>query len=416
MEKKLSTRFKNAINAFRNRDPTIVYRNIGPSYSMRPDRIRLTGGNDKSIITAIFNRIAMDTASLMFRHCRLDEEDRFIEYIEDSLDNCLTLEANIDQTGRAFIQDLVMSMLDEGVVAAVPIDTMDDPWSTESFKILSMRTAKIIEWFPYHLRVNAYNELKGRREDVLTTKSTTAIIENPLYAVINEPNSTVQRLKRKLALLDITDENLAANKLNMIIQLPYVIKTEARKNLAEARRQELEDQLTKSAHGIAYSDGTEKIVQLNRPLENGLLNQVEYLTDTLYSQLGMTKGILEGTASEQEMLNYYSRTIEPIASAIVDEFKRKFLTKTARSQKQTILFFRDPFKLVPINNVAEIADKFTRNEILTSNELRQIIGRKPSKDPKADMLINSNLNHSNEELGDAVPNTENEEEIQNETR
>ena len=378
-------------NAFRNRDPTPNYRDMGISYSYRPDRIRLTRGNERSIVTSIFNRIALDVSSVNIKHCKLDENERFVSVVNSGLNSCLNLEANIDQTGRAFMQDIVMSMLDEGCVAIVPTDTSFDPNITSSYDILSLRTGKILEWYPDKVKVRVYNERTGKKEDIIVKKNTVAIVENPLYAVINEPNSTMQRLIRKLSLLDITDEQTASGKLDLIIQLPYVIKTEARRQQADQRRKDIEMQLAGSKYGIAYTDGTEKITQLNRSLENNLLKQVESLTNTLYSQLGITQTILDGTADEKTMLNYNSRTIEPIVSAIVDEMKRKFLTKTARTQHQSIMFFRDPFKLVPVNNIAEIADKFTRNEILTSNEIRQIIGMKPSDDPKADELINSNI-------------------------
>lgn len=378
-------------NAFRNRDPTPNYRDMGISYSYRPDRIRLTRGNERSIVTSIFNRIALDVSSVNIKHCKLDENERFVSVVNSGLNSCLNLEANIDQTGRAFMQDVVMSMLDEGCVAIVPTDTSFDPNITSSYDILSLRTGKILEWYPDKVKVRAYNEHTGKKEDIIVKKSTVAIVENPLYAVINEPNSTMQRLIRKLSLLDITDEQTASGKLDLIIQLPYVIKTEARRQQADQRRKDIEMQLAGSKYGIAYTDGTEKITQLNRSLENNLLKQVESLTNTLYSQLGITQTILDGTADEKTMLNYNNRTIEPIVSAIVDEMKRKFLTKTARTQHQSIMFFRDPFKLVPVNNIAEIADKFTRNEILTSNEIRQIIGMKPSDDPKADELVNSNI-------------------------
>lgn len=395
MELNLVARLKHSWNAFMNRDPTYNYQDTGPGYSYRPDRPRFTRGNERTIVTSIYNRIALDVSAININHCRVDEDGRFIETIDSTLNKCLNLEANLDQTGRAFIQDVVMSMLDEGSVAIVPVDTDIDP-DNNSFKIETMRTGKIVEWKPNHVKVSVYNERTGRREDVLMTKSTVAIIENPLYAVINEPNSTMQRLMRKLSLLDSVDERTSTGKLDMIIQLPYVIKSEARRKEADRRRKELETQLTDSVYGIGYIDGTEKIVQLNRSLDNNLMKQIEYLTNLLYSQLGITQTILDGTADEQTMLNYHSRTIEPIVSAIVDEMKRKFLTKTARSQLQTIKYFRDPFKLVPVNNMAEIADKFTRNEIMTSNEIRQAIGMKPSDDPKADKLINSNLNQPDE--------------------
>ena len=396
MEMRFGSRLKHAWNAFLNRDPTVVYRDIGMGYSNRPDRSRLTRGNERSIVTSVYNRIALDVAAIGIRHCRLDENGRFISDMDSSLNNCLTLEANIDQTGRSFIQDVVMSLLDEGCVAIVPVDTSDNPNITGSFDILSMRTGKVLEWYPRHVKVRVYNDRKGEKEDILLAKSAVAIIENPLYAVINEPNSTMQRLIRKLNLLDSIDEQSGSGKLDLIIQLPYIIKTEARRQQAENRRKDIEMQLAGSKYGIAYTDGTERITQLNRPVENNLMTQIEYLTSMLYSQLGITQAILDGTADEQTMLNYYSRSIDPIISAIVDEMKRKFLTKTARTQLQSISYFRDPFKLVPINNIAEIADKFTRNEILTSNEIRQIIGMKPSDDPKADQLVNSNISQPTE--------------------
>ena len=397
MELEVSSRLKHAWNAFvNNRDPTASYRDIGPGYSYRPDRPRLTRGNERSIITSVYNRIALDVAANDIRHVKLDEDDRFSEIIDSGLNNCLALDANIDQTGRAFIQDAVMSMLDEGCVALVPIETTFNPQQTGSFDINTIRTGKILDWYPKHVRVSVYNERSGKREEIVLPKDTIAIIENPLYAVMNEPNSTMQRLIRKLNLLDTIDEQSGSGKLDLIIQLPYVVKTEARRQQAEARRKDIEMQLAGSKYGIAYTDGTEKITQLNRSVDNNLMKQIEYLTSMLYSQLGITQAVLEGTADEKTMLNYYSRTIEPIIAAIVDEMKRKFLTKTARTRRQSIAFFRDPFKLVPVDNIAEIADKFTRNEIMTSNEIRQKIGMKPSKDPKADKLINSNLNQPEE--------------------
>ena len=397
MELEVSSRLKHAWNAFvNNRDPTASYRDIGPGYSYRPDRPRLTRGNERSIITSVYNRIALDVAANDIRHVKLDEDDRFSEIIDSGLNNCLALDANIDQTGRAFIQDAVMSMLDEGCVALVPIETTFNPQQTGSFDINTIRTGKILDWYPKHVRVSVYNERSGKREEIVLPKDTIAIIENPLYAVMNEPNSTMQRLIRKLNLLDAIDEQSGSGKLDLIIQLPYVVKTEARRQQAEARRKDIEMQLAGSKYGIAYTDGTEKITQLNRSVDNNLMKQIEYLTSMLYSQLGITQAVLEGTADEKTMLNYYSRTIEPIIAAIVDEMKRKFLTKTARTRRQSIAFFRDPFKLVPVDNIAEIADKFTRNEIMTSNEIRQKIGMKPSKDPKADKLINSNLNQPEE--------------------
>ena len=397
MEQSLGSRLKHAWNAFRNRDPTQNYGDVGTAYYRRPDRIHLTRGNERSIVTSVFNRIALDVSAIGIKHCRIDENGRYLYDIKSGLNNCLNLSANTDQTGRAFMQDVVMSMLDEGCVGLLPIETDFNPKVTQSYDILSMRTCKIIEWRPAHVKVRVYNEETGKKEEIVVPKKMIAIVENPLYAVINEPNSTMQRLMRKLSLLDVTDEQTASGKLDLIIQLPYVIKTEARRQQAENRRKDIEMQLSGSKYGIAYTDGTERITQLNRSLENNLMKQVEYLTSLLYSQLGITQTVLDGTADEQTMLNYYSRTIEPIISAIADEMKRKFLSKTARSQLQTIAFFRDPFKLVPVNNIAEIADKFTRNEILTSNEIRQIIGMKPSDDPKADELRNSNISQSKEE-------------------
>ena len=396
MEQTLGSRLRHAWNAFRNRDPTDQYRDIGSGYYYRPDRVRLTGGNERSIVTSIYNRIALDVAAVDIKHCKVDENGRFISEVNSDLNSCLTLEANLDQTARAFKQDIIMSMLDEGCVAIVPVDTTLDPNLTNSYDILSMRTGKILEWYPMHVKVRVYNEKTGRKEDIILPKSDIGIIENPLYAIINEPNSTMQRLIRKLSLLDITDEQTASGKLDLIIQLPYVIKTEARRQQAENRRKDIEMQLASSKYGIAYTDGTEHITQLNRSVENNLLKQIESLTSTLYSQLGITQSILDGTADEKTMLNYNNRTIEPFVSAIVDEMKRKFLTKTARSQKQTIMYFRDPFKLVPVNDIAEIADKFSRNEILSSNEIRQIIGIKPSDDPKADELVNANIRQPDE--------------------
>lgn len=394
----LVDRIKHGWNAFLNRDPTsssITYRELGSSYSDRPDRMRFTRGNDRSIINAIFNRISSDVAAVKIEHVKLDDNDRYYETIESGLNNCLNLEANIDQTGRAFVQDIVASMLDEGCVGIVPVDTDDSPSSeideTTSFMIQTMRTGKILEWYPQHVRVRVYNDRTGRKEDVILHKKLVGIIENPFYSIMNEPNSTLRRLVRKLNLLDFIDEQSGSGKLDLIIQLPYTIRTESRREEARKRKNEIEEQLVNSKYGIAYTDGTEHITQLNRPAENNLLKQIEYLTEMLYSQLGITNDILNGTASEEAMLNYNNRVIEPLLSAITNELKRKFLTKTARSQKHTIMFFRDPFKLVPVNQVAEIADKFTRNEIMTSNEIRQEIGMKPSSDPKADELRNSNL-------------------------
>lgn len=397
MEINIGARLKHAWNAFTNRDPTYYRQSIGPGYTLRPDRPRLSRGNERSIVTSIFNRIALDAAAVDIKHCKLDQNGRFAEEINSDLNACLTLEANIDQTSRAFIQDIVMSMLDEGCVAIVPVDTTIDPASSDSYKIETMRTGKIIEWYPAHVGVRLYNDKTGEKEDLILPKKLVAIIENPLFAVVNEPNSTAQRLMRKLSLLDVTDEQTASGKLDLIIQLPYLIKTDARRQQAEERRKQIEDQLANSKYGVAYTDGTEKIVQLNRSLENNLMKQIEYLTEMLYSQLGITQSIMDGTADEKTMLNYNNRTVEPFVAAIVDEFKRKFLTKTARTQLQTIMYFRDPFRLVPVNDIAEIADKFTRNEIMTSNEIRQIAGMKPSNDPKADELINSNITQPTKE-------------------
>ena len=399
------SRLKHAWNAFTGTDYT-TYQDVGPGYSSRPDRIRLTRGNERSIITSVYNRIALDVAALNVQHIRLDENGRFLSVIQDGLNTCLTVEANIDQTARAFIQDIVVSMLDEGCVAIVPVDTTYDPSVTGSYDIQTMRVGKILDWYPQHVRVRLYNERTGAKENILVPKSTVAIIENPLYAVVNEPNSTMQRLIRKLNLLDVIDEQSGSGKLDLIIQLPYVIKTEARRQQAENRRKDIEAQLSGTKYGIAYADGTERITQLNRSVNNNLMSQIEYLTSMLYSQLGITQSILDGTADEKTMLNYNNRTIEPIISAIVDEMKRKFLTKTARSQSQSISFFRDPFKLVPVNDIAEIADKFTRNEIMTSNEIRQVIGMKPSDDPRADELRNKNLSAPSESEPEINPPVE----------
>lgn len=409
MEESFGARLKHAWNTFLNKDPTNYYRDVGVSYSYRPDRPRLTRGNERSIVTSVYNRIALDTSSINIQHVRLDENNRFLSTIESGLNSCLSLEANIDQTGRSFIQDVVMSMLDEGSVAIVPVDTSFDPKITTSYDINSMRTGKILEWHPRHVKVRVYNEATGMKEDILVPKNTVAIIENPLYAVINEPNSTMQRLIRKLNLLDAVDEQSSSGKLDLIIQLPYVIKTEARRQQAENRRKDIETQLAGTKYGIAYTDGTERITQLNRPVENTLMAQIEYLTSMLYSQLGITQSILDGTADDKTMLNYYNRTIEPILSAIVDEMKRKFLTKTARTQLQSIMFFRDPFKLVPVSDLSEIADKFTRNEIMSSNEIRQIIGMKPSENPKADELRNKNLNDTTVGMTEELAEVEEED-------
>ena len=394
-ELSLASRFKSAWNAFFNKDPTASWRNnFGSSSYYRPDRPRFTRGNERSIVTSVYNRIALDCAAIDIKHVRLDENDRFLEVIDSGLNNCLALEANTDQTARAFMQDVVMSMLDEGCVAIVPVDTSVNPNNNNSFDILTLRTGKIVQWYPQHVRVSVYNENSGKREEILLPKRAVAIIENPLYAVINEPNSTMQRLVRKLSILDAIDEQTGSGKLDLIIQLPYIIKTKQRREQAETRRADIEKQLSGSKYGIAYTDGTERITQLNRPVENKLMSQIEYLTSMLYSQLGITQEVMSGSADDKVMLNYYNRTIEPILSAITDELKRKFLTKTARTQHQSIKFFRDPFRLVPVSDIAEIADKMTRNEILTSNEVRQIIGMKPSDNPDADELRNKNLNKS----------------------
>lgn len=413
MELTVGSRFKRAWNAFLNRDPTIDFANTGVGYSYRPDRVRLSRGNERSIITSVYNRIALDVAAIGIHHCRLDKNGRYISDMDTGLNNCLTLEANIDQTGRAFMQDVVMSMLDEGCVAIVPIDTTADPMLTNAYDVVTMRTGKILEWKPAHVKVRVYNDRTGNKEDIMVPKTAVAIVENPLYAIVNEPNSTMQRLIRKLSLLDVTDEQTASGKLDLIIQLPYTVKSKTRLEQAERRRKDIEEQLTGSKYGIGYVDATEKITQLNRSLENNLLNQIEYLTNLVFSQLGITQSILDGTADEKTMLNYYNRSIEPIVAAIVDGMKRTFLSKTARTQMQSISAFRDPFKLVPVNDIAEIADKFTRNEIMTSNEIRQVIGMKPADDPKADQLENSNIRRPTEETI-SEPQYEEEGEIQNE--
>ena len=409
MELSIGERIKHAWNVLRNKDPTAEFRNIGTSYAFRPDRPRFSRGNERSIVTSVYNRIALDVSAIDIRHVKTDDNGRYLKDINSGLNNCLTLEANRDQTGRAFVQDIVMSLLDEGCVALVPIDTTDDPNFTSSYDILTMRTGKILDWYPAHVKVRVYNDRTGEKEDVVVPKRIVGIVENPLYAVVNEPNSTLQRLLRKLVLMDAVDEQTGSGKLDLIIQLPYAIKTTARKEQANERRKDIEEQLAGSKYGIAYTDATEHITQLNRPLENNLMKQIEYLTSMLYSQLGITQSILDGTADEKTMLNYYTRTIQPILSAITDEIKRKFLTKTARSQGQSIMSFRNPFKLVPVNDIAEIADKFTRNEIMTSNEIRQVVGMKPSNDPKADQLVNSNISQpvaENSEEGGKIQNGE----------
>lgn len=392
MELALGSRLKHGWNAFKNnRDPTNYYAGVGVPSSYRPDRPRLTRGNERSIITAIYNRLSLDIASMTIQHVQLDDNGRFTEAKKSPLNNCLTLEANIDQTARAFIQDIALSMMDEGCVAIVPIDTSIDPKVSGSYDIETMRTGKIVDWYPRDVRVRVYNDNTGLKEDILLPKRVVGIIENPFYVVMNESSSTMQRLIRKLTLLDAIDEQSGSGKLDLIIQLPYVVKSQARREQARARRDEIEQQLSGTKYGIAYTDGTERITQLNRPIENNLMKQIEYLTSMLYSQLGITQSVLDGTADEKTMLNYLNRTVEPFVSAIVNEMKRKFLTKTARSQGQTIMFYNDPFRLVPVSDIAEIADKFTRNEIMTSNEIRQVIGMKPSDDPKADELRNSNI-------------------------
>lgn len=395
METNLGSRLRHAWNAFLNRDPPAG--SYGGGYATNPTRVRLTRGNERTFVTSVYNRIAMDCATITIQHCKLDENGRYDETMDSPLNACLNLAANVDQTGRSFMQDVVISMLDEGCVAIVPTVTDFDPNETDSYKIYEMRVGKIVEWYPQHVRVKVYNDRTGQQEEITLAKKAVAIIENPFYTIMNEPNSTMQRLVRKLSLMDVVDEQVGANKLDLIIQLPYVVKSEARKEQANRRRKEIEEQLQGSKYGIAWTDGTERITQLNRSLENNLLKQVEYLTNMFYSQLGITLEIMNGTADEAAMTNYYNRIVEPIVSAIVDEMKRKFLTKTARSKGQSILFFRDPFKLAPIGTVAEMADKFTRNEIMSSNEFRQVIGLKPSKDPKADQLLNKNLSQSAKE-------------------
>lgn len=404
MANTIRERLQHAWNAFRSRDQANGSRNpeAGASYSYRPDRVRLALGNERSIIASVYTRIAIDVSSVSVQHVRLDQNGRFLKKEDSALNDCLSIEANVDQTGRALLQDAVMSMFDEGVVAIVPTDTSINPAISGSYDILSLRTGKIVEWFPSFVRVRVYNEKTGQREELVLPKSTVAIIENPLYAVMNEPNSTLKRLIYKLNLLDSLDEQASSGKLDLIIQLPYVIKSEARREQAEQRRKDIEVQLSGSKYGIAYTDGTERITQLNRPAENNLMTQIEYLTSMLYGQLGLTESIFDGTADEKTMLNYYNRTVEPILAAITDEIKRKFLTKTARTQLQSIMYFRDPFKLVPVSELANIADKFTRNEVLSSNEIRGIIGYKPSDDPKADELRNKNLN-TKEDQGVSAP-------------
>lgn len=392
---------KKGWNAFLGRDPTMEHYNLGTGYAYetyRPSRRYWNPGIEKTIVTAIYNRIAMDAAAINIRHVQLDDNDRFLVERDSGLNNCLSLEANTDQTGRSFIQDCVMTMLCDGVIAIVPTDASADIRINDAWDVYSLRVGKIVTWYPQSVRIDVYNERKGKHEEIVLPKSSVSIVENPLYAVINDRNSVAQRLIQKLALLDVVDQETSMGKLNMIIQLPYIIKTQARREQAEQRRKDIVDQLKENELGIAYTDGTEKITQLNRPLENTLMAQIEYLTKMLYSQLGITEEVMNGTADEKVMLNYYNRTIEPIVAAIVDEMKRKFLTKTARSQHQSIVFFRDPFRLVPVSELAELADKFTRNEIMTSNEIRQVVGMKPSDDPSADELRNKNLSESKESI------------------
>lgn len=399
MDLSFGSRIRRAWNVFKNRDPmTDMSWRLGYGDSQRADRVILSSNNEKTIVNAIYNRIALDVASLKFRHVRLDENERFKEEMNTGLNEVLKTEANLDQSGRAFVHDMVLSMINEGVVAAVPVETTDDPEVSSSYDILQMRVGPIVEWYPQHVKVRLYNSVTGRRQEFTFRKRDVAILENPFYAVMNAPNSTLQRLIRKLRLLDVIDEQAGSGKLDLIIQLPYTIRSEARQQQAEVRRKSVEDQLAGNKLGIAYIDSTEKVIQLNRSVENNLLKQVEYLTSMLYSQLGFSQSILDGTADEQTMLNYQNKTVEPLASTITDEFKRKFLTKTARTQGQSVMFFTEPFRITPVSQIAEIADKFTRNEILTSNEIRQIIGIKPSDDPKADELRNSNLNQ--EKQGD----------------
>jgi len=394
----IKDRLKSAWNAFMNKDPTEkeVQEERGFSYYYKPDVIKVSCGNDRNIITSIINRIAVDCASIDIRHVKLDDSDRFASYVKSSLDDCLTIEANIDQTGRGLIEDIVLSMLDDGTTAVIPIDTSSNP-ITGAFNIYSLRVGKIIEWKPSFIKVRCYNERTGKKEEIWVAKATSAILENPFYAVMNDTNSTARRLSRKLSLLDSIDEKKNSNKLNMVIQLPYVTRNEMKQRQAEERVKNLENQLENSPHGIAYSDGTEKIIQLNRPLDNGIIDEVKYLTEQLYQQLTMTPGVLDGTADEKTMNNYYSRTVEPIMNCIVEEMRRKFLTKTARTQGQSIMYFRDPFKLAPISSVAELADKFTRNTIMTANEVRQAIGMVPSQDPRADELKNANISEAKDQ-------------------
>ena len=406
----IKDRLQHAWNAFANKDPTYgSYGGYG-GYSYRPDRPRFSRGNERSIVTAVLNKISIDCAAINIEHVRLDDNNRFVEVMNTGLNKCLTLEANIDQTGRAFIQDAVMSLMDEVCIAIVPVETTLNPNISGGFDITNMRVGKVLEWYPDKVSIRVYNEKTGQKQDIVMPKNTVSIVENPLYAVMNEPNSTMQRLIRKLNILDAIDEQSGSGKLDLIIQLPYLVRSQQRKQQAEDRRKAIEDQLSNSKYGVAYTDGTEHVTQLNRSVENNLMSQIEYLTSMLYSQLGITQSVMDGTADDKTMLNYYNRTIEPILSAIVDEMKRKFLTKTARSQKQSIVFFRDPFRLVPVADLAEIADKMTRNEIMSSNEIRQIVGMKPSDDPKADELRNKNLSEpTSEETNNDNYNFEQEE-------
>ena len=406
----IKDRLQHAWNAFANKDPTYgSYGGYG-GYLYRPDRPRFSRGNERSIVTAVLNKISIDCAAINIEHVRLDDNNRFVEVMNTGLNKCLTLEANIDQTGRAFIQDAVMSLMDEGCIAIVPVETTLNPNISGGFDITNMRVGKVLEWYPDKVSIRVYNEKTGQKQDIIMPKNTVSIVENPLYAVMNEPNSTMQRLIRKLNILDAIDEQSGSGKLDLIIQLPYLVRSQQRRQQAEERRKAIEDQLSNSKYGVAYTDGTEHVTQLNRSVENNLMSQIEYLTSMLYSQLGITQSVMDGTADDKTMLNYYNRTIEPILSAIVDEMKRKFLTKTARSQKQSIVFFRDPFRLVPVSDLAEIADKMTRNEIMSSNEIRQIVGMKPSDDPKADELRNKNLSEpTSEETNNDNYNFEQEE-------
>lgn len=413
MADSFGSRLRKAWNVFTGQNQNEVRIDYGLASGYRPDRPRPSRGIERTIVNSIYNRIAMDVASISIRHVQLDDENRFLTERDSSLNYCLTTSANLDQTGRAFIQDIAMSLFDEGCVAIVPVDTDRDDKARSYKDIYSLRVGQILEWYPRHVRVRLYNEKVGYKQDILLPKEDIAIIENPFYSVMNQSNSIVQRLVRKLTLLDAVDEQISSGKLDLIIQLPYVIKTESRRQQAELRRKDIESQLMGSKYGIAYTDGTERITQLNRPVENNIMKSIEYLTNMAFGQLGLTQAIMDGSADEQTMLNYNNRTVEPVVAAIVDSMRRAFLSKTAISQRQSIMYFRDPFRLVPVSQVAEIADKFTRNEIMTSNEIRQIVGMRPSKDPKADELRNSNLNHPDEQQERTVDNTKKEEENQN---